>query len=132
MIALRAGSIPPAPRLPASRASEAQRTALELTAELGVTGLLAVELFAGPGELLVNELAMRPHNCGHWTIDGATTSIVGSGGEALQIETTALTILAWLRDPASHAASRSLPRYPARCRQPSYAASLVRMLLMVV
>jgi 5-(carboxyamino)imidazole ribonucleotide synthase len=64
----------PAPRLPASRASEAQRTALKLAAELGVTGLLAVELFAGPGELLVNELAMRPHNSGHWTIEGARTS----------------------------------------------------------
>jgi len=64
----------PAPGLAASRAREAQRMALELAAELGVTGLLAVELFAGPGELLVNELAMRPHNSGHWTIEGARTS----------------------------------------------------------
>src|SRR6516165_5349362 len=64
----------PAPGVPASRASEAQRMALELAAELGVTGLLAVELFAAPGGLLVNELAMRPHNSGHWTIEGARTS----------------------------------------------------------
>ena len=64
----------PAPGLAASQAREAQRMALELAAELGVTGLLAVELFAGPGELLVNELAMRPHNSGHWTIEGARTS----------------------------------------------------------
>jgi 5-(carboxyamino)imidazole ribonucleotide synthase len=64
----------PAPGLAAARAREAQRMALALAAELGVTGLLAVELFAAPGGLLVNELAMRPHNSGHWTIEGARTS----------------------------------------------------------
>ena len=64
----------PAPSLPAETAEDAQRLALALAAELGVTGLLAVELFEGPGGLLVNELAMRPHNSGHWTIDGARTS----------------------------------------------------------
>jgi 5-(carboxyamino)imidazole ribonucleotide synthase len=48
--------------------------ALELAAELGVTGMLAVELFAAEAGLLVNELAMRPHNSGHWTIEGARTS----------------------------------------------------------
>lgn len=42
---------------------------------LGVTGVLAVELFeTSDGRVLINELAMRPHNSGHWTIDGATTS----------------------------------------------------------
>src|SRR5215470_15490744 len=66
----------PAPWLAARKSREAQRLALELAAELDVTGLLAVELFKSPGEglLLVNELAMRPHNSGHWTIEGATTS----------------------------------------------------------
>jgi 5-(carboxyamino)imidazole ribonucleotide synthase len=64
----------PAPGLAAGRAREAQRMALELAAELGVTGLLAVELFARPGDLLINELAMRPHNSGHWSIEGARTS----------------------------------------------------------
>jgi 5-(carboxyamino)imidazole ribonucleotide synthase len=64
----------PAPGLTAGRAREAQRMALELAAEIGVTGLLAVELFASPRGLLVNELAMRPHNSGHWTIEGARTS----------------------------------------------------------
>ena len=39
-----------------------------------MTGLLAVELFEAGGGLLVNELAMRPHNSGHWTIEGARTS----------------------------------------------------------
>lgn len=42
---------------------------------LGVTGVLAVELFeTSDGRVLVNELAMRPHNSGHWTIDGSITS----------------------------------------------------------
>jgi 5-(carboxyamino)imidazole ribonucleotide synthase len=63
-----------APHLPVPRAREAERLALELAEALGVTGLLAVELFETPGGLLVNELAMRPHNSGHWTIDGARTS----------------------------------------------------------
>jgi 5-(carboxyamino)imidazole ribonucleotide synthase len=52
----------------------AQSAALTVAAELGVTGMLAVELFDTPGGVLVNELAMRPHNSGHWTIDGAVTS----------------------------------------------------------
>jgi 5-(carboxyamino)imidazole ribonucleotide synthase len=65
----------PAPGLAARQALQAQQLALELAAELEVTGLLAVELFETPqGRLLVNELAMRPHNSGHWTIEGARTS----------------------------------------------------------
>jgi 5-(carboxyamino)imidazole ribonucleotide synthase len=65
----------PAPSLPPGRAMQAQRLALELAAELDVTGLLAVELFeTAGGGLFVNELAMRPHNSGHWTIEGAATS----------------------------------------------------------
>jgi 5-(carboxyamino)imidazole ribonucleotide synthase len=64
----------PAPGLSVARAREAERLALELAAKLEVTGLLAVELFETSGGLLVNELAMRPHNSGHWTIEGAGTS----------------------------------------------------------
>jgi 5-(carboxyamino)imidazole ribonucleotide synthase len=64
----------PAPGLPEDLAVEAQRLALRIAAELGVTGLLAVELFETRRGLLVNELAMRSHNCGHWTIEGARTS----------------------------------------------------------
>lgn len=66
--------IAPAPDLDPELAIAAQSLALRVAAELGVTGLLAVELFETGGDLLVNELAMRPHNCGHWTIDGAVTS----------------------------------------------------------
>ena len=66
--------VAPAPGLADDLAVEAQLLALRLAAELGVTGLLAVELFEAGGELIVNELAMRPHNSGHWTMDGAVTS----------------------------------------------------------
>ncbi|OBG65129.1 5-(carboxyamino)imidazole ribonucleotide synthase [Mycobacterium sp. E3339] len=67
--------IAPAPELAPARAAEAQQLALRLAAELGVVGVLAVELFETvDGELLVNELAMRPHNSGHWTMDGSRTS----------------------------------------------------------
>ena len=64
----------PAPGLVPALAARAQELALGIAAELGVTGLLAVEMFETSGALLVNELAMRPHNCGHWTIEGARTS----------------------------------------------------------
>ena len=67
--------IAPAPELPDDLAAEAQGLALRLAAELGVVGVLAVELFeTTDGALLVNELAMRPHNSGHWSMDGARTS----------------------------------------------------------
>ncbi|WP_433252149.1 5-(carboxyamino)imidazole ribonucleotide synthase [Streptosporangium sp. CA-135522] len=64
----------PAPGLDPERAAVAQQIALKIAHELGVTGLLAVEMFATASGLVVNELAMRPHNSGHWTIDGARTS----------------------------------------------------------
>ena len=66
--------VAPAPGLAPGRAAQAQELALRIAEELGVTGLLAVEMFETPAGLLVNELAMRPHNCGHWTIEGARTS----------------------------------------------------------
>lgn len=66
--------IAPAPGLPDDLAAEAQSLALRVAEELGVVGLLAVELFETDAGLLVNELAMRPHNSGHWTIEGSRTS----------------------------------------------------------
>lgn len=67
--------IAPAPDLDEELAGRAQQLALKIAAELGVVGHLAVELFETPdGRILVNELAMRPHNSGHWTQDGAVTS----------------------------------------------------------
>ena len=65
----------PAPGLSGELAAEAERLGLRLADELGVVGVLAVELFeTTDGALLVNELAMRPHNSGHWTMNGAVTS----------------------------------------------------------
>jgi 5-(carboxyamino)imidazole ribonucleotide synthase len=64
----------PAPGLDPVRAEAAQRVALSVAGELGVVGVLAVELFETATGLLVNELAMRPHNSGHWTIEGSRTS----------------------------------------------------------
>ncbi|MGX6602650.1 5-(carboxyamino)imidazole ribonucleotide synthase [Micromonosporaceae bacterium Da 78-11] len=64
----------PAPGLSDELALEAQQLAIDLATELGVVGLLAVELFETADGIVVNELAMRPHNSGHWTIEGARTS----------------------------------------------------------
>jgi len=66
-------SIVPA-RVGAAVAAEAQQLARDIAGKLGVVGLLAVEMFlTDRGELLVNELAPRPHNSGHWSIDGCET-----------------------------------------------------------
>ncbi|MGH3898815.1 MAG: 5-(carboxyamino)imidazole ribonucleotide synthase, partial [Pseudonocardiaceae bacterium] len=65
----------PAPGLDTELVQAAQELALRVAGELEVVGVLAVELFeTTDGQLLVNELAMRPHNSGHWTIEGAVTS----------------------------------------------------------
>jgi len=67
--------VAPAPDLDGRIADEAESIGRTIATELDVTGVLAVELFeTSDGRLLVNELAMRPHNTGHWTIDGAATS----------------------------------------------------------
>jgi len=66
--------VAPAPGLSADRAVQAQELALRIARDLNVTGMLAVELFDDGTDLYVNELAMRPHNSGHWTIEGARTS----------------------------------------------------------
>ncbi|WP_414690960.1 5-(carboxyamino)imidazole ribonucleotide synthase [Nocardioides sp.] len=67
--------IAPAPGISEQLAGQAQAIALRIAGALDVTGVLAVELFETvDGRILVNELAMRPHNTGHWTQDGAVTS----------------------------------------------------------
>ena len=66
--------VAPAPGLDADLARQAQGIAMKVAAELDVTGILAVEMFeTDDGRVLVNELAMRPHNTGHWSMDGAVT-----------------------------------------------------------
>ncbi|MCW2824552.1 MAG: 5-(carboxyamino)imidazole ribonucleotide synthase [Aeromicrobium sp.] len=67
--------VAPAPDLDPALADRARELGERIATELDVTGILAVELFeTTDGRLLVNELAMRPHNTGHWSIDGAVTS----------------------------------------------------------
>ncbi|MBI3497816.1 MAG: 5-(carboxyamino)imidazole ribonucleotide synthase [Proteobacteria bacterium] len=61
--------------IPAAAAKEAERIAVALAQGLDVVGLLAVEMFMTPdGRVLMNEMAPRPHNSGHWTIDACPTS----------------------------------------------------------
>jgi 5-(carboxyamino)imidazole ribonucleotide synthase len=66
--------IAPAPGLEPGRAAAVTEAALRIAGALDVTGVLAVELFETDDGFVVNELAMRPHNSGHWTIDGSVTS----------------------------------------------------------
>ena len=66
-------TIAPAPFIDAHQ-EQATRIAKTLAEALDVVGLLAVEMFVTPGGLLVNELAPRPHNSGHWSMEGAPTS----------------------------------------------------------
>ena len=66
--------VAPAPDLDPDTALAAQELALRIAGELDVVGMLAVEMFATEHGVLVNELAMRPHNSGHWSIEGAVTS----------------------------------------------------------
>lgn len=65
----------PAPGADQATLDKAAEIARGVAEGLGVTGVLAVELFETPnGRLLINELAMRPHNSGHFSIEGSTTS----------------------------------------------------------
>ncbi|MFQ1001653.1 5-(carboxyamino)imidazole ribonucleotide synthase [Modestobacter sp. SSW1-42] len=64
----------PAPDLADELATAAQELAVRIADSLGVVGMLTVELFQTADGVLVNELAMRPHNSGHWSIEGARTS----------------------------------------------------------
>ncbi|WP_338599945.1 5-(carboxyamino)imidazole ribonucleotide synthase [Saccharopolyspora sp. SCSIO 74807] len=64
----------PAPDASEQLREQAQNMALRIAEELGVVGVLAVELFETADGLVINELAMRPHNSGHWSMEGALTS----------------------------------------------------------
>jgi len=67
-------TIAPAPQLTPELSTKAQKLALDIAQEIGVIGVMAVEIFVKGDELFINELAMRPHNSAHWTIEGAVTS----------------------------------------------------------
>jgi 5-(carboxyamino)imidazole ribonucleotide synthase len=120
-------SIVPA-RVSAAIARDAVQLATAMAEKLGVVGLLAAEMFVTPGgTVLVNELAPRPHNSGHWTIDTAETSqfeqqvraVCGLplGGVAVREPTVMVNILGdvWQsgRDAASSGDSRREPNWSA-------------------
>jgi len=67
-------SLAPAPRLREALQREAEAAARRVLESLDYVGVLAIELFECDGRLLVNEMAPRVHNSGHWTIEGAVTS----------------------------------------------------------
>ena len=67
-------TVTPAPQLDSEMSTKVQKLALDIAQELGVVGVMAVEIFVKDDQLFINELAMRPHNSGHWTIEGSVTS----------------------------------------------------------
>lgn len=128
-------SIVPA-RVTAEVAVRAATVAEQIAEKLGVVGLLAVELFlTTAGELVVNELAPRPHNSGHWSLDGCETSqfeqhvraVCGLplGGVAVREPTVMVNILgdAWYAPAAGAGAGTNEGRGEAR-RIPNWAAVL--------
>jgi 5-(carboxyamino)imidazole ribonucleotide synthase len=118
--------IAPAPNLSDEVMTQAQEVGTLIATELGVTGVLAVEMFIVDGEecqLSVNELAMRPHNTGHWTIEGAVTSQFEQHLRAVLDlplgDTTAIpgvwvmkNLLGSNYDDAAHALPQALAAYP--------------------
>ena len=67
-------TVTPAQKISPAVAEEAQKIALEIAQIVGVVGVMAVEMFVKGERIFINELAMRPHNSGHWSIEGSVTS----------------------------------------------------------
>lgn len=67
-------TITPAQKISSQVAETAQQIALEIAQLVGVVGVMAVEMFIKGDQIYINELAMRPHNSGHWSIEGSVTS----------------------------------------------------------
>ena len=67
-------TVSPVPEFNAQRSEAAQNLALQIAEEINLVGVMAVEMFVKGDELFINELALRPHNSGHWTIEGSVTS----------------------------------------------------------
>jgi len=67
-------TITPIPEISDALATDAISTALAIAQGIDLVGVMAVELFVVDGKLIINELALRPHNSGHWSIEGSRTS----------------------------------------------------------
>jgi len=110
----------PAP-VTADIAQRAQALAVGLAGDLEVVGTLTVELFLAPdGSLVVNELAPRVHNSGHWTIDGAATSQFAQHIRAI----CGLP----LGDPAAHGAAAMINLLGRGERRPAQLAGVAEAL----
>ena len=118
----------PAPGLDSTAVEEAELIGRTVAERAGVTGVLAVELFAvetfgEPTRLYVNELAMRPHNSGHWTQDGAVTSQFAQhlravldlplgATEATAPTTVMVNLIGGRREPGPDALARAMAAHP--------------------
>ena len=67
-------TVTPVPEFNEDQAAKAQNLALQIAEEIKLVGVMAVEMFVKGDQLFINELALRPHNSGHWTIEGSITS----------------------------------------------------------
>ena len=67
-------TVSPVPEFNAAKSERAQNLALQIAEEINLVGVMAVEMFVKGEQLFINELALRPHNSGHWTIEGSVTS----------------------------------------------------------
>ena len=67
-------TVTPVPEFNEAQSEAAQSLALQIAEEIKLVGVMAVEMFVKGDQLFINELALRPHNSGHWTIEGAVTS----------------------------------------------------------
>lgn len=67
-------TISPAPMLSHTMSEDAQKTALEVAAEVNLIGVMAVEIGVLGNEMFVTDLSVHPHNSGYWTIEGSRTS----------------------------------------------------------
>lgn len=108
------------PRVPVEIASTARKCAAEIADALGFVGTLTVEFFVTGDELLVNELAPRPHNSGHWTLDAAVTDQF-----AQQIRAVAGLPLGSTQMTAPAVAMVNLLGDLWAAREPDWAAALV-------
>jgi 5-(carboxyamino)imidazole ribonucleotide synthase len=66
--------VTPIPDFSQDLATEVSQIALKIAQGVDLVGVMAVEIFVLGDQLIINELAMRPHNSGHWSIEGSTTS----------------------------------------------------------
>ena len=67
-------TVTPASAVSSAVSEKASALALTIAERVGLVGVMAVEMFVKGDQLFINELAMRPHNSGHWTIEGSVTS----------------------------------------------------------